>query len=69
MKPTSASKFSRQRVDMNAVRNAYLVLSLATALTGGSIAQASEILPSWNDGKSKQSIIDFVTKVTKGRVS
>jgi hypothetical protein len=50
---------------MNAVRNAYLVLSLATALTGGSIAQASEILPSWNDGKSKQSIIDFVTKVTK----
>lgn len=28
-------------------------------------ARADDPLPSWNDGKAKQSIIDFVTKVTK----
>ena len=28
------------------------------------IAHAADPLPSWNDGKAKQSIIDFVTKVT-----
>jgi hypothetical protein len=28
------------------------------------IARAADPLPSWNDGKAKQSIIDFVTKVT-----
>ena len=28
------------------------------------IALAADPLPSWNDGKAKQSIIDFVTKVT-----
>jgi haloacid dehalogenase-like hydrolase len=28
-------------------------------------AQASDPLPSWNDGKAKQSITEFVTKVTK----
>jgi hypothetical protein len=27
-------------------------------------AQIQDPLPFWNDGKSKQSIIDFVTKVT-----
>jgi len=29
------------------------------------IAQAADPLPSWNDGKAKQSIIEFVGKVTK----
>ena len=29
------------------------------------IARAADPLPSWNDGKAKQSIIDFVAKVTK----
>ena len=28
-------------------------------------AQLSDPLPSWNDGKTKQSIMNFVTKVTK----
>jgi phosphoglycolate phosphatase-like HAD superfamily hydrolase len=30
-----------------------------------SFAQRANQLPSWNDGKAKQSIVDFVTKVTK----
>jgi phosphoglycolate phosphatase-like HAD superfamily hydrolase len=30
------------------------------------IARAADPLPSWNDGKAKQSIVDFVAKVTKG---
>ena len=29
------------------------------------IAQAADPLPSWNEGKTKQSIVDFVAKVTK----
>ena len=27
--------------------------------------QASDLLPSWNEGKARQSIIDFVAKVTR----
>jgi len=43
---------------------------LAAALVGAlvfitTIAQAADPLPSWNDGKAKQSIIEFVGKVTK----
>ena len=30
-----------------------------------SVAAADDPLPSWNDGATKQSIIEFVTKVTK----
>ena len=41
---------------------AALVCALAFTTT---IARAADPLPSWNDGKAKQSIIDFVTKVTK----
>jgi len=41
-----------------------LVLILAAA-TGLQMAQAqSDPLPSWNDGRTKQSIVDFVTAVT-----
>ena len=29
------------------------------------VAKAADALPSWNDGKAKQSIMDFVAKVTK----
>ena len=29
------------------------------------VAQAADPLPSWNDGKAKQAIVEFVTKVTK----
>ena len=42
-------------------------LLVGSALTFGSLAtaQAADSLPSWNDGKAKQSIIEFVAKVTK----
>jgi len=44
--------------------------SLAAALVGTlafttANARAADPLPSWNDGKAKQSILDFVAKVTK----
>jgi phosphoserine phosphatase len=39
------------------------VLVCALAFTPA-ISQATDPLPSWNDGKAKQSIIEFVTKVT-----
>ncbi len=43
---------------------------IAAALVGllafaPAIARAADALPSWNDGKAKQSIVDFVAKVTK----
>ncbi|MBI5583977.1 MAG: haloacid dehalogenase-like hydrolase [Deltaproteobacteria bacterium] len=41
---------------------AALVGALALVVT---VAQAADPLPSWNDGKTKQSIVDFVTRVTK----
>jgi phosphoglycolate phosphatase-like HAD superfamily hydrolase len=47
-------------------RHACQVLALIAGI--GSFAPAlgaAEVLPSWNDGKSKQSIVDFVAKVTK----
>ena len=37
---------------------AYLSIGIASA-------QSADPLPSWNDGKAKQSILDFVAKVTK----
>ena len=37
---------------------------LAAVAFTATIARAADPLPSWNDGKAKQSIIDFVTKVT-----
>ena len=42
------------------------VLALGYALTFGNLAlaQSGDPLPSWNDGESKQSIIDFVEKVS-----
>src|SRR5262245_33007565 len=46
----------------NAVVAATLIFALAFAAT---VAYAADPLPSWNDGKSKQSIVDFVAKVTK----
>lgn len=39
-----------------------LVCVLAFTTT---IAHAADVLPSWNDGKSKESIVAFVAKVTK----
>ena len=42
-----------------------LVLVFAVIFGGLATAQTADSLPSWKDGKTKQSIIDFVTKVTK----
>jgi haloacid dehalogenase-like hydrolase len=39
-------------------------LACALAFTT-TIAHAADALPSWNDGKAKQSIVDFVAKVTR----
>ena len=39
-------------------------VACAVALTA-SAAHAADPLPSWNDGKAKQSIVEFVAKVTK----
>jgi len=41
-----------------------LTLGFALAFGNLAIAQAADPLPSWNDGESKQSIIDFVAKVS-----
>jgi len=38
---------------------------LAAVVFTASIARAADPLPSWNEGPAKQSLIDFVTKVTK----
>jgi hypothetical protein len=44
----------------------FLVAALAGALVFiTNIAQAADSLPSWNEGKAKQSIVEFVGKVTK----
>jgi haloacid dehalogenase-like hydrolase len=40
------------------------LVTCAVLFTGLAMAEAFDPLPSWNDGKSRQSIIDFVTKVT-----
>ncbi len=42
-----------------------LIFCFAFVFGGLAIAQAADPLPSWNDGKAKLSIIEFVTKVTK----
>jgi hypothetical protein len=45
--------------------------NLLAAVLGGAlafattIAHAADALPSWNDGKDKQSITEFVAKVTQ----
>ncbi|HJV36824.1 HAD family hydrolase [Geomonas sp.] len=44
---------------------AALALGFVLAFRGLATAQAPDPLPSWNDGKAKQSIVAFVAKVTK----
>ena len=41
------------------------VLVLISATTGEALAQASDPLPSWNDGDAKKAILSFVTAVTR----
>jgi phosphoserine phosphatase len=40
-------------------------LSFGLALAFSGLATAADVLPSWNDGKAKQSIVEFVAKVTR----
>ena len=49
---------------MTYLRTVFAVLTLGFTFTFGGMAIADP-LPSWNDGKSKQSIMDFVSKVTE----
>ena len=42
-----------------------LFFGIVLTFSGLAIAQASDPLPSWHDGKAKQSIIEFVAKVTQ----
>src|SRR6266481_9012221 len=48
---------------MKTIRDKFVLLAIVIA--GLTTAYAQEPLPSWNDGKAKQSIIEFVAKVTK----
>ncbi len=52
---------------MTMKRTLFTVFTLGFLLFFGSLATAHAIdsLPSWNDGKAKQSIIEFVAKVTE----
>lgn len=43
----------------------YIAAALVSALAFTVTARAEDPLPSWNDGKAKQSIVAFVGKVTK----
>ena len=42
-----------------------LIFCFALSFGGLGLVQASDLLPSWNEGTARQSIIDFVSKVTK----
>src|SRR6266496_3276575 len=48
---------------MKTIHNKFVLLAIVIA--GLTTAHAQDPLPSWNDGKAKQSIIEFVAKVTK----
>jgi phosphoglycolate phosphatase-like HAD superfamily hydrolase len=48
------------------VRRVVVASAIACSMSlGTTAAQAADPLPSWNEGKTKQSIVDFVAKVTK----
>ena len=48
---------------MKTIRNKFVLLAIVIA--GLTTAYAQDALPSWNDGPAKQSIVEFVNKVTK----
>lgn len=52
---------------MNPMRTLLALFPLVSVLAFGdpAAAQAPDPLPSWNDGQARQSIVDFVAKVTK----
>ena len=50
---------------MNVTVQKVLALCFALAFAGSAAAQTTDPLPTWNDGDTKQSIVQFVAKVTK----
>src|SRR5438046_9012787 len=48
---------------MKTIRNKFVLLAIVIA--GLTTAYAQDPLPSWNDGATKNSLTDFVAKVTK----
>ena len=52
-------------------RTSFAVVALSVVMAFAALARAQSVdsLPSWNDGKAKQSIIDFVAKVTETRLA
>ncbi len=46
-------------------RLTFFTLFFALIVSGSGIAHAADPLPSWQEGKAKQSIIEFVTEVTQ----
>ena len=64
MRPATspAKKTSAETIDENLAKS--IVVTALAALSLTTIVRAADPLPSWNDGQAKQSIIEFVTKVT-----
>ena len=56
---------------MTMKRTLLTVFTLGFVLVFGSLAAAQTVdsLPSWNDGKAKQSIIEFVATGDEGRLA
>lgn len=50
---------------MKQIYSIILTLSFTLVFFAGACAQANDPLPSWNEGKTKQAIIQFVKEVTK----
>ena len=61
LEPSTLRNFVNLKCALRAAPS--LILGLAIAVV--STARAADPLPSWNDGSTKQSILDFVAKVTK----
>lgn len=49
----------------NSGTNLFVGMLIVAATLFGGTALAADPLPSWNEGKSKQSVVDFVTRVTR----
>jgi phosphoserine phosphatase len=50
---------------MSALTRFGLAIALACSIASAAAAAETDPLPSWNDGPTKQAIVDFVTKVTE----
>jgi phosphoglycolate phosphatase-like HAD superfamily hydrolase len=50
---------------MKLAHKQYVIAAVLLVLTAATVVAQADPLPSWNEGKSKKSIMDFVAKVTK----